>query len=217
MKSQILREHEVRALVETGECEIVRDVKPQPPTIDEVRELSGATYHLSNGYHAPPGIWRVIGPVWAVRKLMLEKGHKNHTFKYSCYKSGPVLWRCPLGTVGEQRYCRETYAIESDYCDGGPYPPPYDDRPIKKIVDGAFWEMAHYKATDPTPHLSYDSYDACQSGGCVKNDHCCHWKSPVTMPAWASRLTIEITAVSVEQREGVWRWVAKAKRVESEK
>jgi hypothetical protein len=42
------------------------------------------------------------------------------------------------------------------------------------------------------------------------------WRSPVTMPRWASRWTLKVKRVSVERRgdDRAWHWVAKIEKVE---
>lgn len=35
----------------------------------------------------------------------------------------------------------------------------------------------------------------------------CRWRSSMHMPQWASRLTLRVTSVRVEQREGKWCWI----------
>lgn len=39
------------------------------------------------------------------------------------------------------------------------------------------------------------------------NQEGCMWRSPVTMPRWASRLTLELAAVRVERDGTGWVWV----------
>lgn len=42
------------------------------------------------------------------------------------------------------------------------------------------------------------------------------WKSPVAMPRWASRLTLEVTSVrAVKSPDGVWSWLVRCKRAEA--
>ena len=40
------------------------------------------------------------------------------------------------------------------------------------------------------------------------------WRSPVTMPRWASRFTVEVLSTDVFIRDGVWCWRARVRRVE---
>lgn len=102
--------------------------------------------------------------------------------------------RCPY-EPGETVCAKEAYCIESNHNidDESAYPPPWSDgRPVKWYEndrDGHYWEQAHYKATDSPPELSCDG----------SSEPACHWKSPATMPQWASRINPLITSVKVEE------------------
>ena len=40
------------------------------------------------------------------------------------------------------------------------------------------------------------------------------WRSPIFMPRWASRLTVEVVETTVEQQDGVWVWSTRVRRVQ---
>lgn len=40
------------------------------------------------------------------------------------------------------------------------------------------------------------------------------WRSPVTMPAWASRIRLKVVSVRAEQVDGKWCWLYEVKREE---
>lgn len=110
--------------------------------------------------------------------------------------TGPAfdLSRCPSGAAGDRLWARETFCLESSVDGVGvdDQPPPFDDgRPIRWHEDddsGRWWQQPHYRATDPTPELVYDDRD----------EPSVKWSSPIHMPRWASRFTLEVVAVRVE-------------------
>jgi len=55
-----------------------------------------------------------------------------------------------------------------------------------------------YKISDPRQVIEF-GYDS--------------WRSPITMPAWASRSKARIMSVTPEQEAGAWTWVIGVGRV----
>lgn len=87
----------VQALLDGRKTQTRRIVKPQPPSVEDVRSLCGAEYSWIPPNHNFP-YWRVSGDVWAVRKLMGDtRGYGE-----------PVLV-CPYGQPGDLLWVRETY------------------------------------------------------------------------------------------------------------
>jgi hypothetical protein len=88
----------VRAILDGRKTQTRRIVKPQPPTVEAVREKSGSDYGwMSNGVGR--NSFRPVGPVWAVRELMGAE---------------PVL-KCRYGGSGDRLYVREAWAFPTDF------------------------------------------------------------------------------------------------------
>lgn len=89
---------------------------------------------------------------------------------------------CPPFVVGDRLWVKETF-----YCDDGRYP----KAPIEEMR-----KLVEYRAT----HV-------CQSweAGCPCHDENgrSSWCSPLFMPRWASRLTLEVTDVRVERLQNI--------------
>lgn len=86
----------VRAILEGRKTQTRRMIKPAPPSIDVIRKMSGSTFGLFNDYSSPPAVWRVTGPVWAVRDAV-----------------GQTEWKCPYGQVGDRLWVRESLHNEN--------------------------------------------------------------------------------------------------------
>ena len=97
----------VRAILAGAKCHTRRIAKPQPPSVEAVRAKAGDGYHLSDA--GAPGMWRVMGPVWAVRELMAG----NPVDARARADVGPQ-WRCPYGVPGDRLWVKEGHAIRAD-------------------------------------------------------------------------------------------------------
>jgi hypothetical protein len=113
-------------------------------------------------------------------------------------KPKDVWLRCPHGEVGDRLWVREKW-VETDtpegtpiiaYCAGGTIPIGNDG---KGKPDYLIHEWA-------------DKY------GTPKTDS---WRSPIHMPRWASRITLEITGVKVERLQDISEEDAKAEGITS--
>jgi len=106
---------------------------------------------------------------------------------------------CPYGVPGDRLWVRETFVLEN--CEET-----LPDRPFKEVEDGEWgpYLVPHYRATEAEPHivnqeLMVDSFD----------DRT-RWSPSIHMPRWASRISLEITGVRVEQVQAISEDDAKA-------
>lgn len=103
------------------------------------------------------------------------------------------IFNCPLGSIGERIWVRETYQ--------GPL---FDYEQMESYLeDSSKFEKPDfcvYRADgEPAPEF-YDADD---------NLHC-GWRPSIHMPRWASRITLEITDVRVERLNNISECDAKA-------
>lgn len=145
-------------------------------------------------------------PAW--KRISVEDDIKGSEFFVICGdREGalrPILGciRCPYGQPGDRLWGRETHAIQHACEDDAP---PFDDgRPVWRRsaddIDGVqpAWMQAHYKATDPAPDLCCEG-----CGTCDRDDSGPHWRSPIIMPRWASRIALDIACVRVERLKSI--------------
>jgi len=168
MKSLILRDEEVRSLLDTGRVVVVRAMKPQPPK----------EFYRSLGKTATGWVWSNM--------------HHANPFEPECCHEVP----CPLGVPGERRWVREAWQL---------FDPDADD-----IDPARFGRRAPYSGIVGNRPIHWT---ACyRADGPLRDDKHgpAKWRSSATMPHWASRLTIEIKSVAVEQRDE-WCWIVEIK------
>lgn len=116
---------------------------------------------------------------------------------------GQSVYRCPFGQVGDRLWVRETFAIlgNEDGC-----PIDWDGNLIKgdekhaaRIYKASCWqEPGNYGL------WSIPDRDTQYEGA---------WRPSIHMPRWASRITLEITAVRVERLNDISEEDAKAEGV----
>lgn len=89
---------------------------------------------------------------------------------------------CPYGEIGDLLWVRETWAIGED-------------------VDPVLHQAKAIR------YLRYRS-----DGGCLEDEwhNYGRWRSPIYMPRWASRITLEITGIRVERLQDISETDAKA-------
>lgn len=165
----------VRAILDGRKTVTRRVVKPQPT-------LETTSWQRD---HGGSGKWMAQGPAPAT-------GGTRQTMPWS---------PCPYGQPGDRLWVRETFALEHAV-EHDQEPPFADGRPVRRRDEPgeARWVQPHYRATDPTPELSYEF--GC-SNKCPENEPHVHWKPSIHMPRWASRITLEVTGVRVERLQDI--------------
>lgn len=138
---------------------------------------------------------------------------------WMCALAGDVR-RCPYGVPGDRLWVRETFALEcdreyvhesntaADWRDGRPFQ-------THRGGDGDYdpWHtIPRYRATEPDTLLMID-----EDADSDDPEDMMKWTPSIHMPRWASRITLEITDVSVQRAEidytdervrlGEWFWL----------
>lgn len=109
-------------------------------------------------------------------------------FSDKVYQNAPDGIRCPYGEPGDRHWCKETWApmcrAAAPFC--------YCDK--EEAVANHYTE---YKAD--TGNLLPGDWPAenREDEGCPK------WRSPIFMPRWASRITLEIVSIRVERVQDI--------------
>lgn len=169
----------VRAILDGKKTQTRRVLRSQPPTVEAVRAISGSDYHLFTDWNSP-GAFRVAGPVWAVRKLSGVEDPK---------------WRCPYGVPGDRLWVRENFFTDSR-----------ENRPL--VIYAATANM-YREQGEPVKPCTYPDTDLSgeyptheQSLKNITTPPTSKWwklRPSIFMPRWASRITLELTGVRVEQ------------------
>ncbi|WP_237159058.1 hypothetical protein [Serratia marcescens] len=130
---------------------------------------------------------RVIANVGPDNCIPLQKPTKTKDGIYTHVMDAPGHGLCPFGQVGDRLWVRETFA--------GHY---LDDDQIQDIKDGRCKAkcLCEYRA-------DYGDDAECADG----------WTPSIHMPRWASRITLEITAVRVQRLKDISEEDAKAEGV----
>lgn len=107
------------------------------------------------------------------------------------------------GRVGDVLWVKETWC--DDY-DGDPaYPPSKRDRDGEDgSVEGVLYKASH-------DCRSFEAGCPCNPEGDGKRSD---WRSPLHMPRWASRLTLQVTSVRVERLQGITASDARAEGID---
>nr|WP_319775975.1 hypothetical protein [uncultured Sphaerochaeta sp.] len=129
-----------------------------------------------------PRKYNIGGWDMPVSKSDVEAGYLVYQDNNGDFHS--VLERCPYGKVGDRLWVREAYQLfdRPDH----EYPMDvdwYEGAPRYALEDGYSKDSVGYKA-------DADSSDI-------------PWRSPIFMPRWASRITLEITELRVERVQDI--------------
>ncbi len=108
--------------------------------------------------------------------------------------------RCPYGAPGDRLWVRETWCTEELQADEAEDLPAGTDG-VRFQADGVFASIENSR------EASERWVDAHRRGG--------RWRSPLFMPRWASRITLELTAVRVERLQDITEADAIAEGLES--
>lgn len=164
----------VRALLEGHKTQTRRMVKPAPPTVEAVRKRSGSDFSIfddTNG-RLP---FRVGGPVWAVRDLM---GMEPET---------SPEWRSRYGVAGDRLWVRETWCGHWGNAQPG----------ARTITEsGEILQTGHKHARASVEYPLHLYYRADRNETPLPH---LKWTTPIHMPRWASRITLEVTGLRVER------------------
>lgn len=175
----------VRAILAGKKTQTRRVVKPQPPSVEDVRKLAGTDYHLADLHKT--GTWSTMGPVWAVRKL-----RGGAVISPTKREERLCEWPCPYGAPGDRLWCRETWFPDPPIDGSWPGDISWQD---ERRIDGV---PEHYRKPK---HCIF----AASWGGIDLR-----WRPGIHMPRWASRITLEITGVRVERLQAITEEDAKA-------
>lgn len=96
------------------------------------------------------------------------------------------LAKCPYGDVGDRLWVRETWRISTGHQRDHNALVSYKDGKSKLI----YWQEGH-QVHDLLGFIPKESKDALR------------WRSPLFMPRWASRITLEVTDVRVERLQDI--------------
>ena len=172
-----IRAHEAQAIQAGRLSLIVRPMKPQPGP------YAGGIHPNNVAKHAAP----YIDAYCSEPKTAANPRGMSALW---CWwteddRQGPVVGKCPLGKPGDELWCRETWKFHDWTEDGEPFIQYAADEAVKLCrvpyeIDGGW-------VSDTWERLSHPSnYDI---DGYARDRR---WRSPVTMPRWASRFTLRV-------------------------
>lgn len=166
----------VRAILDGRKTQTRRVIKPQPPSIQSVKNRAGDGYHWMNcADQKAPDEWRPVGPVWAVMKEIELNGGK------------PRL-KCRFGIAGDYLWIREGSIQLGHEIPGRNWQYRW---PKFEAERGADWFDRNCLYTADLDHNSR-YYD--EPHGTLNK---------LFMPRWASRVTLNIKSIRVEPLQNI--------------
>jgi len=130
----------------------------------------------------------------------------------------PASPSCPHGQVGDRLWVREKWRFYAWHFDDGVAGIEYSDgqRRASDLPDSVTEEQAERWWIQCSDDCKSAGAELAADGNYWLEDMALptRWRSPVTMPKWASRLTLEITEVRVQRDTNCWVWARTFKRVE---
>jgi hypothetical protein len=145
--------------------------------------------------NAEPDRWRFL-------RMIHNRNNAGHSYAEFLHISTslPNRIKSHFGGPGDVIWSRETFCLETNFHTGEPDDPPFSDgRPVKWSATESgwqYWEQPHYRATDPTPELSYDD-DEDGSEPKVR------WKPSIFQPRWVSRFVQPLLSIRVERLQDI--------------
>ena len=143
-------------------------------------------------------LWRPIAPKTAEyfgdsAVVAMTNGHTGpgwYMWSDEYPDEGSSYLRCPFGTIGDHLWVRETWAPMNGNYDVAPH-----SMPLPENGKGV---IPTYRADHNDP----------KGDGPARIE----WRSPVTMPQWASRLTLINESVDAIKVDDTWQWRVTFKR-----
>ncbi|MGQ6163587.1 hypothetical protein ACUNG5_11010 [Serratia sp. IR-2025] len=144
---------------------------------------------------------RVIANVGSDNCIPLQKPTKTKDGIYTHVMDAPGHGLCPFGQVGDRLWMREAWADVN-----------HDGRPaIAYRADGGLRAIGEDDGEEEDPNL--EKYWFAQWYADLISGAEGSWRPSIHMPRWASRITLEITAVRVERLNDISEEDAKAEGV----
>lgn len=147
------------------------------------------------------------------RRIVKPRGVSSDVAAWLHVMAKGVDMPCPYGQVGDRLWVRETFVLErwEDEPDKLPTDRPvchYQPVDVTNEYDNEYWNIPHYRATDPAPDLYYGDIDEHDDG-----EPKCKWRPSIFMPRWASRILLEIVDIRFERLQEITKEDAKAEGV----
>ena len=152
-------------------------------------------------FFSAPMVRAILAGMKTQTRRLLKPALPIWWHSYGTTASGFVTFateRCGFAS-GMKLWVRETFVLEDTYGYHGEHRVPRDGRPIRDMEDseGSRWLLIpHYRATEPEPHIVPDDLED-------EHDDRTRWRPAIFMPRWASRISLDVTAVRVERLQDI--------------